>query len=155
MGKIFDLESPLMRALTRLADVMWVNILTLIFAIPLIFEQVLFLGPALGPVLFDGAELDYNYFLSAVLWAWIFGIICSSILGPACTAMHFVLLKIVRDEDSYITKTYFRSFKENFKQGMILQIIKFAIAGILVLDFFILNLILSNISLMGIMTKKP
>ena len=111
-----------MRALTRLADVMWVNILTMIFAIPLIFEQVLFLGPALGPVLFDGAELDYNYFLSAVLWAWIFGIICSSILGPACTALHFVLLKIVRDEDSYITKTYFRSFKENFKQGMVLQI---------------------------------
>ena len=139
MGKIFDLESPLMRALTRLADVMWVNILTLVFAIPLIFEQILFLGPVFGPVLFDGADLDYNYFLSAVLWAWIFGIICSSILGPACTAMHFVLLKIVRDEDSYITKTYFRSFKENFKQGMILQIIKFAIAGILVLDFFILN----------------
>ena len=77
MGKLFDLESPLMRALTRLADVMWVNILTLIFAIPLIFEQILFLGPALGPVLFDGAEFDYNYFLSAVLWAWIFGIICS------------------------------------------------------------------------------
>ena len=139
MGKIFDLESPIMRALTRLADVMWVNILTLIFAIPLIFEQILFLGPTIGPVIFDNAEFDYNFFLSAVLWAWLFGIVCSSILGPACTAMHFVLLKIVRDEDSYITKTYFRSFKENFKQGMILQIIKFAIAGILVLDFFILN----------------
>ena len=139
MGKLFDLESPLMRALSRLADVMWINILTLIFALPLIFEQILFLGPVLGPVLFGEAQLDYNYFLSALLWAWIFGIICSSILGPACTAMHFVLLKIVRDEDSYITKAYFKSFKENFKQGIVLQIIKFAIAGILVLDFFILN----------------
>ncbi|SHN61912.1 Uncharacterized membrane protein YesL [Butyrivibrio hungatei DSM 14810] len=139
MGKLFDLESPLMRALTRVADVMWLNILTLIFAIPLIIEQAVFLGPVFGPVMFDGAQLDYNYFLSAVLWAWIFGIICSSILGPACTAMHFVLLKIVRDEDSYITKTYFRSFKENFKQAVVLQIIKFTIGGVLVLDFFILN----------------
>ncbi|MCR4903367.1 MAG: DUF624 domain-containing protein [Butyrivibrio sp.] len=139
MGKIFDIDSPIMRALAKLADIMWVNILTLIFALPLIFEQILFLGPVLGPVLFDNATLDYNYFLSALLWAWIFGIICSSILGPACTAMHFVLLKIVRDEESYITKTYFKSFKENFKQGMVLQIIKFAIAGLLVLDFFILK----------------
>lgn len=139
MGRFFDIDSPIMRGLTRLADVMWLNILTLIFAIPLIFEQFFFLGPAIGPIMKEGAQFDYSVFLNGLFWAWLFGIICSSILGPACTAMHYVLLKMVRDEDSYITKSYFKSFKENFKQGMILQIIKFAIAGILVLDFFILN----------------
>ncbi len=139
MGRFFDIDSPIMRGLTRLADVMWLNILTLIFAIPLIFEQFFFLGPAIGPIMKEGAQFDYSVFLNGLFWAWLFGIICSSILGPACTAMHYVLLKMVRNEDSYITKSYFKSFKENFKQGMILQIIKFITGGVMVLDFFILR----------------
>ena len=129
MGKIFDIDSPLMHALSKLADIMWLNILTLIFATPLIVEQMFFFGP----VLFG----DYDFEISFVFWAWIFGIICSIPLGPALTAMHYVLLKIVRDEDSYVTKSYFRSFKENFKQGAILQVIQFAIGGILLLDYLI------------------
>ncbi len=138
MGRFFDIDSPIMRGLTRLADVMWLNILTLIFALPLIIEQYFFLGAGvIMPLLTEGAKFDFDLFLSSLLWAWIFGIICSAILGPACTAMHYVLLKMVRDEDSYITKSYFKSFKENFKQGIILQIIKFAVGGMLVLDYFI------------------
>jgi uncharacterized membrane protein YesL len=51
--------------------------------------------------------------------------------------MHFVLLKIFRDEESYITKTFFKSVKQNFKQSCILQILKFVAFGIIVLDFFL------------------
>ena len=131
MGKIFDIDSPLMHALSKLADVMWINILTLIFAIPLILEQLFFLGP----VLFGEFELEVSF----VLWAWLLGIIFSRPLGPALTGMHYVLLKIVRDEDSYVTKSFFKSFKENFKQGAILQIIQFAAAGILLLDYMLMK----------------
>ncbi len=131
MGKIFDIDSPLMHALSKMADIMWLNILTLIFATPLILEQLFFLGP----MLFG----DIEFAVSFVFWAWIAGIIVSIPLGPALTAMHFVLLKIIRDEDSYITKTYFRSFKENFKQGAILQVIQFAAGGILLLDFLLMR----------------
>ena len=45
MGKIFDLDSPLIRGLNKLADVMWLNILVLIFVIPLLVEQFFMLGP--------------------------------------------------------------------------------------------------------------
>ena len=132
MGKIFDIDSPLMRALSKLADVMWVNILTLLFAIPLILEQLFFLSP----FLFGDVEFQVNF----IIWAWLFGLIFSIPLGPALTGMHFVLLKIVRDEESYITKTYFKSFKENFKQGVILQLIQFGAFGILLLDYlFMVN----------------
>ncbi len=127
MGKIFDIDSPLMHALSKLADVMWVNILTLLFAIPLILEQLFFLAP----YLFGEVEFQVSF----VVWAWLFGLIFSLPLGPALTGMHFVLLKIVRDEESYITKTYFKSFKENFKQGVLLQLIQFAAFGILLLDY--------------------
>jgi uncharacterized membrane protein YesL len=131
MGKIFDLDSPIMRALSKMADVMWLNILTLIFATPLILEQLFFLSP----VLFG----DFNFEVSFVFWAWILGIVFSIPLGPALTAMHYVLLKIVRDEDSYVTKSYFKSLKENFKQASILQIIQFAAGGILLMDFLLMR----------------
>lgn len=36
MEKVFDLENPFMRALTKLADLLWLNILTLICCIPII-----------------------------------------------------------------------------------------------------------------------
>ena len=131
MGKLFDLDSPLMHALSKMADVMWLNILTLIFATPLILEQLFFLSP----VLFG----DFNLEVSFIFWAWLLGIIFSIPLGPALTAMHYVLLKIVRDEDSYVTKSYFKSFKENFKQGVILQVIQFVAGGILLLDFLLMK----------------
>ncbi len=38
--------------------------------------------------------------------------------GPAMTACHYMCLKIVRGEDTYIVKGYFHSFKENLKQGI-------------------------------------
>lgn len=36
MEKVFDLDNPFMRALTKLADLLWLNILTLICCIPII-----------------------------------------------------------------------------------------------------------------------
>ncbi|MBQ7956008.1 MAG: DUF624 domain-containing protein [Lachnospiraceae bacterium] len=36
MGKIFDLDSPLVRVLNKIADLMWLNILTIIFSIPIV-----------------------------------------------------------------------------------------------------------------------
>ncbi|MBO4458748.1 MAG: YesL family protein [Butyrivibrio sp.] len=139
MRNFFSIDSPFVVALTRFADVMWLNILTLIFAIPLFIEQALILGPVISPIMTEGGQFNYDLFVAAVMWAWIFGIPCSAILGPACTAMHYVLLKMVRDEDSYITKSFFKSFKENFKQGIVLQIIKFIVGGMLIVDFFILS----------------
>ena len=116
MGKFFSLDSPFVAGLTRLADVMWLNVLTLIFAVPLIIEQVLILGPAVSPLMTEGGQFSYDIFVAAVMWAWIIGIPLSTICGPACTAMHYVVLKMVREEDSYVTKSFFKSFKENFKQ---------------------------------------
>jgi uncharacterized membrane protein YesL len=131
MGRIFDLDSPIMKGLSKMADVMWLNILVMVFALPLIIQQYLMLGAGV----YDEQGMMLNY----VFWAWIVGIITSIPLGAALTAMHFVLLKIVRDEESYITKTFFKSYKENFKQSTVLMIIQFVAAGILVMDFLLMR----------------
>ena len=43
--------------------------------------------------------------------------------GPAITAMFYVTLKMVRNEESYIVKGFFKSFKENLKQGILINLI--------------------------------
>lgn len=37
--------------------------------------------------------------------------------GAAMTAMHTILLKMVRGEESYIVRPYFKAFKDNFRQA--------------------------------------
>ena len=61
-----------------------------------------------------------------MMWLNILVIICSLpiiTLGPALTAMHYVLLKIYRDEESGVTRLFFKSFRQNFRQGVVIQCI--------------------------------
>ena len=44
-------------------------------------------------------------------------------IGPATIALHYALMKDVADEDAHYVKAFFRSFKENFKQGVALGLI--------------------------------
>ena len=50
--------------------------------------------------------------------------------GASVTAMFYVTLKMARNEESYIVRSFFKSFKENFKQAAIINIIML-LAGIL------------------------
>ena len=86
-----------MRALSRLADLMILNILTFVCCIPIVT------------------------------------------IGASLTSMHYVLLKMVRDEDSYIFKSYFKSFKENFKQATLLWLIVLAATIVIAVDVYIMN----------------
>lgn len=58
--------------------------------------------------------------------------------GAAFTAMHYICLKIARDEESYITKNFFKSFKTNFKQATIIWLIQLVIALFIFGDLWIL-----------------
>lgn len=60
-------------------------------------------------------------------------------IGASMTALHYSVLKIVRSEDGYIVKGFFKSFKQNFRQATIIWLI-FLLAFVLVIgDLFILN----------------
>ena len=52
--------------------------------------------------------------------------------GAALTAMHYVLLKMVRGEEGYIIKSFFRSFKREFRQATVLWILYVALAALMV-----------------------
>ena len=92
MGRFFNLDSPVMVALTKMADLIIVNLLAFFCCLPIIT------------------------------------------VGASMTALHYVVLKIVRDEECYIVKGFFKSFKDNFKQATIINLIMIAVGAILYLD---------------------
>jgi uncharacterized membrane protein YesL len=94
--KFLSIDSPLMVFLGKVADLMWVNILTILCCIPVITG------------------------------------------GAAFTAMHYVCLKIVRDEECYITKDYFKSFKQNFRQATVIWLIMLALFAVYGADFYLI-----------------
>lgn len=97
MGKIFDMDSPVMRVLNRVGDLMILNFLMIICCIPIIT------------------------------------------VGAAFTAMHYVLLKIVRGEEGYLIRGFFKSFKANFRQATLLWLIMLLVLIVYVGDCVIFN----------------
>lgn len=62
-----------------------------------------------------------DVFLVNLLW-----VICSIpilTIGASTTAMYYVTLKIVRDEDGSAVRAFFHSFSKNFKQATIIWLI--------------------------------
>ena len=56
-------------------------------------------------------------------------------IGPALTALFYMTMKMMRNEESYIVRGYFKSFKENLKQGIIINLIMLAAGLLLFMDF--------------------
>jgi uncharacterized membrane protein YesL len=86
---IFEEGSPFQRFLNKVADLLILNLVTLVMCIPIIT------------------------------------------IGAALTAMHYVLLKMVRGEEGYIVKSFFRSFKREFGQATILWILFVALGALM------------------------
>ncbi len=97
MGRFFNMDSPLFSFLNRVADLIILNLLTLVCCIP-IFT-----------------------------------------VGAAMTGLNYVCLKMVRNEEGYIVRGFFKSFKQNFKQATVIWLLILLVIGVLAGDIFILG----------------
>lgn len=70
----------------------------------------------------------------------IFIIACVPIvtIGAAFSAAYYIGFKMVKDEESYIVRGFFKAFKDNFKQATIIWLILMVILGVLYADFRIM-----------------
>ncbi len=57
-------------------------------------------------------------------------------IGASSTAVYYVTLKMARNQEGYLWKGYWKSFKENFKQATILWVILLALAVFFGLDIY-------------------
>lgn len=122
MSKLFDLDSPLMRILNKVADLMILNVATLLFCVPGLFS---------GYVALQIYTTEKLVNLPAIL---LF-IVLSIPMGSALTGMHFVLLKMVRGDEAYIIKDFWKSFKLNFRQASVIWLIFEAAGFLLIADY--------------------
>ncbi len=77
-----------------------------------------------------------------LIWLNILTFICCIpvvTIGASMTPLNYVVLKMVRNEEGYITRSYFKSFKQNFKQATVIWLIVLAVIMVLAGDFYILR----------------
>ena len=77
-----------------------------------------------------------------VLWLSVLSILCCIpviTIGASLSSLYYVMLKLVRDEETAVTRNYFKAFKQNFLQSLPATLILLAIIGILTADFHILG----------------
>ncbi len=56
--------------------------------------------------------------------------------GAATTALYAVAIKIVKNEESYVTRDFFHSFRQNFGQATVMWLLMLSAAAILYFDFY-------------------
>lgn len=62
-------------------------------------------------------------------------------IGASATALYYVALKMVRNEESYIFRSFLKSFKENFKQSTLIWVVMLLMGLLLYADFKIIDII--------------
>lgn len=69
-------------------------------------------------------------------------IICSLpviTLGASTTAMNYVALKMARGEEGYVARSFFQSFRQNFKKSTVLWGLMAAMGIVLYFDFYFVS----------------
>lgn len=88
-----------------------------------------------NPVMQFINKIVYSVYLN-ILWF----LCCLPIvtIGASTTALFYVTLKVAKNEEGNLTKEFFHSFRENFKQGTQIWMILLAVGIVLGLDGYVL-----------------
>lgn len=70
---------------------------------------------------------------------FIFSCVPIITIGASTSALSYVTLKMVRGEDPYIWRNFWKSFRQNFKQWTLVWIFSILIFIFLGMDFYIIN----------------
>lgn len=125
MSNIFNLENPFWSFLSKLVDGFWLMILWYLNLIPAyIGYKVMGGSDGLMNILQGGNAVALIVYLAVML-------VLTFTLGPATTAFFYVAQKMVVDQEGNITKQFFHSYKENFRQASILWLIMLGVGAVL------------------------
>lgn len=81
-------------------------------------------------------------FADLILLNCLFVICCLPVftIGASWTALYYVTIRMARKEEGYITRDFFHSFKENFKQATIIWFLFLAVFLVFALDYYIYSM---------------
>lgn len=95
MNRLFSLDGKLFHILSRIADLILLNVLWLVTSLPVIT------------------------------------------IGASTTALYYVMLKIIKNEESYIIKSYFHSFRQNIRQSTTIWLFLLTVGTVIYYDSYI------------------
>lgn len=97
MKKFFKMEGKFFNAVSKVADLLWLNVLTVLCCLPVVTA------------------------------------------GAALTAMYSVTLPMVKNEEGYITRSFFKAFAGNFLQATAIWLVILAGSAVIWVDVHILG----------------
>lgn len=97
MGRLFNIDNPFMQFISKIFDLVILNLIYILSCIPVIT------------------------------------------IGASTSALYYVCLRMVRGDDPYIWQNFWKSFRQNFKQGTLLWLLCIFAFGFLGMDFYIIN----------------
>lgn len=96
----------------------------------------------------DGPVMSFLNRVADLIWLNILAFICCIPIvtaGASLTALHYMTMKMVRKEEGYIARGFFKSFRQNFKQATIIWILMLLMTTLLWLDLFIMNQMMTGL----------
>lgn len=103
MNSLLNMDGPVMSFLNRLADLIWLNILTMLCCIPVVTA------------------------------------------GASLTAMYYMTIKMVRREEGYIARGFWKSFRQNFRQATLIWLLVLLMLAVLAGDLFVIRFLLPEL----------
>ena len=88
-----------------------------------------------NPVMQFITKIVYSVYLNIL---WFMCCIPVVTAGAATTALYYVTLKMAKNEEGGITNSFFKAFKENYKQSTIVWLIHLALGIVLGFDGYVL-----------------
>lgn len=96
-NKIFDSENGFWRGMSKVADIVALNLLFILCSIPVVT------------------------------------------IGASASAFYTIMLKLAKNEESYIFKGFIQAFKENFKKSTIIWLIMFLVGAFALVDIYLVS----------------
>ncbi len=118
MGSLFNVENPFFQAINKIIDIIVLSTIWSVLCALCAFSGYMIVS--------EGGQ--YLLFWAAFLVTLI-------PVGPATTGLYYAIVKVIRRERGYAFREFFRSFKNNFKQGAVLSLIIGVMTIILYVDY--------------------
>ncbi len=124
MSNYLNPENGFFSMLSKIFDLIVLNLIYAIMNLPFAFMAYINLA-----MLFNEKASWHPLYVVAAM-------VCGILLVPTSTALYYSVVKSVRRHRGYPVREFFRSFKQNFKQGAVASLIFTALCGLLVFDFW-------------------
>jgi|GEM_PF-265160 len=151
MANLLSPDSKVMTGINKVVDMIWISFIWSFFCLP-----IFWIFMALSVIAAFGSDTEafielYRAAFSAdpannaEVLSWMLSdtyftlmiemLIRSVLIGPSTSALYYTMVKVIRRERGYATKTFFHGFKVNFKTGAPASFIFVLLAILMVVDF--------------------